>query len=396
MAPKTGYVDVKIRVGNKTHTGKYKMEVGCSFENNGAIYRMNNDGLLSVFDKKKQDWIAGIKEIEMTNYQLDVFEAVANNNQEKINGKKSQNIILSKADIDSALAKYRKKELNSDLQEFIQSDDATKRHSKIKYSTEGTQAYSIDRAFSTVVIPDDKNLRNDKNFSTELIFKYGSAQESLKLSDYVHNDVLSNDTIAKNIVPNNIANIKDKTTQKNTVTKDRTIKIKTLPSQKGRVFYAKNLKPSSQAINLIKKREKFVSYTYDDLDKYNPRKFIKKGMKYKGTLTIGYGHTRGVKPGMQLSKKDAEKLLVKDMKSAVKAVKKHVKVKITQNQFDALVSFVFNVGERAFKDSQLLKYINANRFKDASNQFPLWKVSNGQVCRGLINRRAEERKVFLA
>ena len=169
-----------------------------------------------------------------------------------------------------------------------------------------------------------------------------------------------------------------------------------MPEQKGKVFFAKDLKASTKAINLIKKREQFVGYTYDDLDKSNPRKFIKKGMKYKGTLTIGYGHTRGVKPGQQISKKDAEKLLIKDMQSAVKAVKKHVKVKITQNQFDALVSFVFNVGEKAFANSKLLKLINANHVKDASNQFNLWIVSKGRICRGLVNRRAEERKVFLA
>ena len=82
------------------------------------------------------------------------------------------------------------------------------------------------------------------------------------------------------------------------------------------------------------------------------------------------------------------------MKDAVDSVKKNVKVKLTQNQFDALVSFVFNVGPTSFKNSKLLKCVNAGDFTAASEQFSRWKYANNQEQPGLVKRRADERRLF--
>ena len=108
------------------------------------------------------------------------------------------------------------------------------------------------------------------------------------------------------------------------------------------------LRPSQNAYDIIKGEEQLVLYTYDDLDPKPKKRFIKKGDRYRGTLTIGYGHVRGVKPGQQINAKKAERYLKQDVSKAVKAVKKHVKVNLKQNEFAALVSFVYNVGEGNF------------------------------------------------
>ena len=96
-----------------------------------------------------------------------------------------------------------------------------------------------------------------------------------------------------------------------------------------------------------------------------------------------------------VSEKDAEKYLKQDMKKAEQAVKKHVKVELTQCQHDALVSFVFNLGEGNFKKSTLLKLVNKGEFKKASHQFDRWIYAKGVPCKGLIKRRASEKELFL-
>jgi lysozyme len=93
-----------------------------------------------------------------------------------------------------------------------------------------------------------------------------------------------------------------------------------------------------------------------------------------GVLTIGYGHTGSdVKPGMKIDEKEAERLLWQDTESAQQTVSSFVTAKINQNEYDALVSFVFNVGPTAFVNSTLLKLLNkgADR-KVVAAEFGRW------------------------
>lgn len=112
--------------------------------------------------------------------------------------------------------------------------------------------------------------------------------------------------------------------------------------------------------------------------------------------TIGYGHTKGVKPGDRITKADAEVLLVEDIKAFERAVRHTVKVPLTQNQFDALVSFCFNVGANAFSKSTLVRLLNQSKYQDAANQFPRWNRAGGRVIKGLTNRRIAEKQLFLS
>lgn len=111
--------------------------------------------------------------------------------------------------------------------------------------------------------------------------------------------------------------------------------------------------------------------------------------------TIGYGHTHTTKQGMKITAGQAESLLRKDIAWVEKAVNTLVVVPLTQNQFDALSSLVFNIGEGAFSTSTLLRLLNAGDYEGAANQFPRWNKQKGRVLNGLTRRRQEERQLFL-
>lgn len=114
-----------------------------------------------------------------------------------------------------------------------------------------------------------------------------------------------------------------------------------------------------------------------------------------GVWTIGYGHTGpDVKPGLVITLDKAEALLKQDVQTAEAAVNKLVKVSLSQNQFDALCSFTYNVGESQFSTSTLLRLLNAGRYDEAKDQFKRWNKDNGKVVQGLINRRAKEEELF--
>lgn len=112
--------------------------------------------------------------------------------------------------------------------------------------------------------------------------------------------------------------------------------------------------------------------------------------------TIGYGHTHTTKQGMKITEDQAEKLLYLDIAWAEEAVKGLVKVPLTQNQFDALVSFVFNVGAGAFAKSTLLRFLNTGDYTNAAAQFLRWNRQKGRILNGLTKRREEERRLFLS
>ena len=114
-----------------------------------------------------------------------------------------------------------------------------------------------------------------------------------------------------------------------------------------------------------------------------------------GILTIGYGHTGAdVKPGQKITEAQAEALLRKDVAWAENAVRKHVKVPLTQGQFDALTSFTFNCGAGALQKSTLLKKLNAGDYAGAQAEFGKWVRGGGRVLPGLVRRRDEEAQMF--
>lgn len=115
-----------------------------------------------------------------------------------------------------------------------------------------------------------------------------------------------------------------------------------------------------------------------------------------GVWTIGYGHTRSALPGMQISEARALDLLSQDVQDAESSVQRFVHVPLTQYQFDALVSLVFNIGGGAFKSSTILRLINerAEPLRIGA-EFKRWVYGNGKKLGGLELRRAAERRMYL-
>lgn len=113
-------------------------------------------------------------------------------------------------------------------------------------------------------------------------------------------------------------------------------------------------------------------------------------------LTIGYGHTGSdVVIGQKITQEQAEKLLKSDLLVHCNNVSRLVKVPLTQNQFDALVSFEFNVGYGNFASSTMLKLLNQKKYREAAAQFDRWVYANRKVLAGLVKRRAAEKNLFL-
>jgi len=112
--------------------------------------------------------------------------------------------------------------------------------------------------------------------------------------------------------------------------------------------------------------------------------------------TIGIGHTNNVKRGDVITQPQAEQFLRDDVKVPELSIGTNVKVPLTQNQFDALVSFIFNVGSKNFTSSTLIKKLNAGDYAGAANEFPRWNKAAGRVLNGLTKRRAAERELFLS
>ena len=114
-----------------------------------------------------------------------------------------------------------------------------------------------------------------------------------------------------------------------------------------------------------------------------------------GVWTIGYGTTRGVKPGQEISEAQAEALLKADLNRFEQAVNQAVRVSINDNQFAAIVSFTYNVGSGAMRSSTLMRKLNRRDLYGAANEFPRWNRAGGRVLAGLTRRRNAERALFL-
>lgn len=147
---------------------------------------------------------------------------------------------------------------------------------------------------------------------------------------------------------------------------------------------------------------------YDNLDKqYKPEyltvgqegidliKFFE-GVEYEsyqdtgGVWTVGVGHTSTAKPNMKVTEEEVDELLKDDLKDSENAIYDLVKVSLYQHQFDALVSFVFNLGYGNFKSSTLLKRINDEKHDYVPYELSRWNQDNGEVLSGLVKRRDAE------
>ena len=111
--------------------------------------------------------------------------------------------------------------------------------------------------------------------------------------------------------------------------------------------------------------------------------------------TIGYGHTGPeVHEGLVIGQRQAEEWLMEDIASAERAVKRQVKVPLTQGQFNALVDFTFNLGELNLMRSTLLRLLNLGDYLGANGEFKRWVYAGGRVMDGLVTRRHREADLF--
>lgn len=126
-------------------------------------------------------------------------------------------------------------------------------------------------------------------------------------------------------------------------------------------------------------------------ERFEPCRYRDQG----GLWTIGYGHLikKGETFKEPMTHEEGLDLLAKDMAAAEKAVNT-VRVALTQNQFDALVSLVFNIGGGNFSASTLLRKLNDADYEGAANQFKAWRYVKGKESQGLLNRRTQEAELF--
>jgi len=142
-----------------------------------------------------------------------------------------------------------------------------------------------------------------------------------------------------------------------------------------------NMKTSPAGIALIKHFEGFRSHPYQC---------------QANVWTIGYGHTRGVTPQTPpVSREEAELLLASDLTKYERSVLNLIRVKLTQGQFDALVSFTFNLGGGALQRSTLRARTNRRDFFGAAAEFLKWVRAGGVVSKGLVKRRKAEAQLFV-
>lgn len=144
------------------------------------------------------------------------------------------------------------------------------------------------------------------------------------------------------------------------------------------------MKLSQKGIELIKQFEGYSSKAYPD------------PATGGAPWTIGYGTTKGVKPGMVITAQQAEKMLRDDVAKFESGVSSLITAPTTQGQFDAMVSLAYNIGLGNFGKSTLLKKHNARCYTCAADQFRVWNRANGKVMNGLTKRRAAEREVYMS
>ena len=115
-----------------------------------------------------------------------------------------------------------------------------------------------------------------------------------------------------------------------------------------------------------------------------------------GVWTLGVGHTGGVKEGDEIDDAEADRLLREDLVWVEKCIANSVREPLTQNQYDALCSWIFNLGCGAFKKSTLLAHINEGEDALAAKEILKWNRAGGNVISGLTRRREAESELFLS
>lgn len=142
------------------------------------------------------------------------------------------------------------------------------------------------------------------------------------------------------------------------------------------------LRTSDKGIDLIKRRESLKLRVYEDA----------------GKLAVGYGHqvtkADNLKLGDKITNEQAEAFLKEDIARMETAIKDLVKTRLKQHEFDALVSFVFNIGRGNFAKSTALKRLNAGDKAGVPDAMKMWVKAGGKVLRGLVTRRSNEAKQF--
>lgn len=142
----------------------------------------------------------------------------------------------------------------------------------------------------------------------------------------------------------------------------------------------KDLKVSTTCIRLILRFETWKHKAYDD------------GYGY---VTIGVGNRKSKpKPNTTITSEMVWWLFVEDLKDVETVVDDLVNVPLNQNEYDALVSFVFNIGSTAFEKSTLLRLLNENKKEAAAKQFKRWCIVKGVKSNGLVKRRQYEQQLF--
>ena len=145
------------------------------------------------------------------------------------------------------------------------------------------------------------------------------------------------------------------------------------------------MKLSQNGVNFIKSHEALRLKAYQDS---------------KGVWTIGWGHTKGVKPGDVITRAQAEQFIRDDFAWVGRTLNADLvtgrdKPLVTQNEFDALCSLVFNIGSDAYLDSTVRRKIKQGDKMAAARAFKMWVYSNHKFVQGLANRRADEVRLFL-
>lgn len=151
---------------------------------------------------------------------------------------------------------------------------------------------------------------------------------------------------------------------------------------------------NKDTLDLIKEFEGRRLEAYPDPGTVNDP--IKKGEPW----TIGYGHTGrmsppDVNPGDKITVAQADEYLLNDLNYTAERLRRLLKVELNDNQFGALLSFMFNVGEGTFKKSSVLTNVNSNNFGRVPGRLALYRLANGQVMNGLVRRRAAEGNLWL-
>ena len=136
---------------------------------------------------------------------------------------------------------------------------------------------------------------------------------------------------------------------------------------------------SEKGIKLLKDFEGFRTHAYQDS---------------VGVWTIGYGHTKGVTPNMVISTAEGEEMLVEELKEYENYVDDLVKVPLDQHQYDALVSWVYNLGPTNFRSSTMLRVLNEGKYEEVPNQIRRWNKAGGKELDGLTRRRNAEAERF--